>query len=101
VLERYRHAYATLSASGIESVWPTVNTGNLQRAFNQLSEQSIAFDSCTITVNAATRAAASCGGRTSFVPKVGSRTTRSQARRWDFQLSRSDGYWIIDRVDTR
>ena len=101
MLERYRQAFETLSASGIESVWPAVNSRNLQRAFNQLSEQTIAFDSCTIRVTAATRAAASCGGRTSFVPKVGSRTTRSESRRWDFQLSRNGGYWIIDRVETR
>lgn len=101
VIARYRHALETLSTSGIETVWPTVDSGNLQRAFDQLSEQSIEFDKCTIDLTTTSRAAASCSGRASIIRKVGGGDLRSEARQWTFHLSRANEGWTIDRVESR
>ena len=100
VLDRYRLALSTLSVEGLGTVWRTVDTKALARAFAQLEKQTVEFDACQIDINGEA-AEASCSGRTSFVPKVGSKSPRVDSRRWTFQLARVRDGWVIDRVDSR
>jgi hypothetical protein len=82
-------------------VWPTVNPRSLDRAFGQLQEQDVSFDKCTIDVKDVI-AAASCNGRTRFVPKVGNRSAQVESRQWNFILRRTPGGgWQIQEVQAR
>lgn len=100
VLERYRQAFSTLNAAGIESFWPGVNRGTVNRAFSQLERQSFEFDSCSIEVAGST-ATASCAGRAAFTPRVGNRDPQVESRRWSFRLRRANNVWTIESVSSR
>jgi hypothetical protein len=100
VLDRYRDAFSSLDVGSAKSVWPAVDERMLERAFNQMTTQQFTFDSCNIDVTGA-RATASCRGRAQFVPKVGSRTPRFEARQWTFTLRRAERDWSIESVDSR
>ena len=100
VLERYRLAFNRLDAGAASKVWPTVDEKTLARAFERLAYQNVFFSSCR-TVLGAMLAEATCVGSTRHEPKVGSRATKPEARRWRFSLRKSGGAWLIDRVDMR
>ena len=100
MLDRYRHAYSTLDVSGVSSFWPSVNSKVLGRAFDQLQAQSVTFDSCRIDIKGDS-ATSTCTGKASFTPKVGSRTARTESRKWTFQFARMPDKWIIVDVDAR
>lgn len=100
VLGRYRTAFNELDAVAASAVWPTVNEKSLARAFDRLEDQDMAFDDCRIEVLAG-MAEAACHGRARYVPKVGSRTPKAEARRWTFSLHKASSGWLIDRVDAR
>jgi hypothetical protein len=100
VLGRYRTAFSALDASAAHAVWPKVNTRELGKAFSSLEEQQLEFDKCQIDVNGA-RAVASCGGRTRYVPKVGSKNSQTVSQRWTFNLQKVEDRWLIDTVDAR
>lgn len=99
-IDRYRTAFSRLDAGSAKAVWPAVDERALSRAFNQMEEQQFVFDSCKIDVNGA-RATASCRGRAQYVPKVGSRSLRTDMRQWAFTLRRTDQDWTIESVDSR
>ena len=100
VLNRYRGAFNALDARSVASFWPSVNTRTLDRAFAQLDEQEFTFGACDVSV-AGARATATCSGQARYVPRVGSREARVEARHWTFNLRKLDGAWIIDRVTSR
>lgn len=100
VLERYRNAFNRLDAGAASMVWPTVDEKTLARAFERLRYQNVFFSSCQIVLGAMF-AEATCIGSARYEPKVGSRATRPEARRWRFGLRKSGGAWLIDRVDMR
>jgi hypothetical protein len=100
VLGQYRHAFNSLDAGAAVAVWPTVNERNLARAFEGLDDQDVSFESCTIEVGGV-HAEAACTGTARYLLKVGSRTPRTEARRWRFILRRASDGWLIDRVDAR
>jgi hypothetical protein len=101
VLGRYRSAFNSLDARAAHQVWPTVNPRTLDRAFGQLREQNVSFDKCTIDVKDVI-AAASCNGRTRFVPRVGNQSAQVQSRQWNFILRKaSSGGWQIQEVQAR
>jgi hypothetical protein len=99
VLERYRLAFSTLN-SGVSDFWPSVNSRALDRAFNELEQQSFEFDKCRVQLKGG-QAEATCTGKATFVPKVGNKTPRTQSRQWSFQLVRAGSRWIIDSVQSR
>jgi hypothetical protein len=99
-LSRYRQAYSALDVVAVSEIWPAVDNTALARAFNQLQSQSVEFSLCEIDMQGRD-ARAACDGQTSFVPTVGSRRAQVQRRHWRFALTRHDGGWIIDTVDTR
>lgn len=100
VLNRYRNAFNRLDAGAASLVWPTVNEKTLARAFERLEDQNVLFESCQIEIGAVL-AEAACSGSARYVPKVGSRTPKEEARRWRFSLRKASGGWLIDRVDAR
>ena len=100
VLNRYRSAFSALDVGDARAVWPSVDAKALARAFDQLEEQDIKFDSCQISITGA-RATASCGGSARYVPKIGSRTEHVDTHRWKFNLRRINEAWLIETVDSR
>ena len=100
VLGRYRTAFSVLDSAAATAIWPTVDRRALARAFERLEEQSFEFDACQIAIDGP-RAVASCDGSARYVPKVGNRTPRSEARHWKFTLRKADQGWLIEQVDSR
>lgn len=100
VLARYRQAFDSLDASGVDAFWPGVNARTLARAFEQLDEQAFRFDRCNIDVSG-DRADAACSGTASYIPKVGSKALREESRVWTFRMQRARSGWVIDRVESR
>ncbi len=100
ILERYRGAYDRLDAYAAKTVWPSLDEDRLARAFSDLDSQTMVFDACRIDVGS-TRGVASCSGRMTYVARVGSRSARTQARTWTFQLQKHDAGWTIDSVRAR
>ena len=100
MLGQYRNAFNTLDAGAAVAVWPTVNEKTLLRAFERLDEQDVSFESCAIEVGGV-HAEASCSGTARYVPKVGSRTPKAEARRWRFILRRASDGWLIDQIEAR
>jgi hypothetical protein len=100
VLDTFRRAYSQLDAETVGAIWPSANTRTLSRAFEQLSEQRLEFDACSIET-AGTTAQAYCTGRATFVPRVGNKTARVQPRQWTFSLKKVGNAWVLDAVDAR
>jgi hypothetical protein len=100
VLGRYRTAFNTLDAGAATAVWPTVNEKTLAKAFERLESHDVSFAHCQIEI-VSVLAQAACNGSARYVPKVGSRTPKDEARHWTFSLRKTSGEWLIDRVDAR
>jgi hypothetical protein len=100
VLDAYRLAYDRRDADAVAGVWPGANTKALSKAFEQLEEQSLQFDSCAIHATG-TVAEASCTGTAMYIPSVGKRTEHVAARKWSFQFRQVKGVWVIASVTSR
>jgi hypothetical protein len=94
-LRRYRAAYNGLDAGSAQSVWPAVDEGALARAFDGLESQTLTFDDCRVQVRS-DAATATCRGSARYVPKVGSREPRTEARVWTFSLRKNGSAWQIN-----
>jgi hypothetical protein len=94
-LQRYRSAYQNLDAASAHAVWPYVDQAALARAFDGLASQSLTFENCDVRLGDAA-ATASCSGSTQYVPKVGSRVPRVEARQWSFTLRKRGAAWEIE-----
>jgi hypothetical protein len=93
-LAQWQAAYAQLDASAAREVWPSVDIRALERAFQSLKSQQLRFDHCDLTVTGA-RAQAACTGEAVYVPRVGNPAPKTNAREWNFELTRSDQRWTI------
>jgi hypothetical protein len=100
VLEEFRQAYGRLDAETVGAIWPSANTKALGRAFDQLANQELTFDKCTINA-AGLHAQATCAGKATYVARVGSKTTHVEPRRWTFRLKKIGDDWVIETVDAR
>jgi hypothetical protein len=98
VLDRYQTAFSHLDASKAKAIWPSVDEKALGRAFGQLERQEVVLQGCDVKV-AGQRAAAACRGQSSYVPRVGNKAARVEARRWAFTLRKIGESWIIEAVD--
>lgn len=94
VLRDYARAYERLDVQAAKAIYPTVDGQALQRAFEQLDAQQLAFASCGVVLTGRD-ANARCRGDATYRPKVGSRTLRLTAREWTFNLSRDNDRWQI------
>jgi hypothetical protein len=99
-LRRYATAYRQLDARAAKAVWPSVNERALARAFDGLASQDLVLERCHFDVAGQT-ATASCSGRASYVPRVGSRGVREEAREWSFTLKKVEDEWRIAAAETR
>lgn len=99
VLARFEAAYSSLSAGAAQEVWPSVDAAALARAFDNLESQRVSLGNCSVTMAAAT-AQASCTGSTTWTPRVGG-GSRTQTRRWQFELALANGAWRIVRAQAR
>ena len=98
-LAQYESAYSSLNAAAAHAVYPGVDEQSLERAFESLESQRVSLGSCSISMSGA-RAQATCQGRSTWTPKVGS-GTQSSARTWRFDLTNAGGTWKITRADAR
>jgi hypothetical protein len=99
-LGRYRTAFSGLDAHAAGAVWPSVDQKALERAFARLEHQKLTFTTCNIDVRGV-RALATCRGTADYVPKVGSKSSRSDPRQWVFNLQKVDEQWLIETVNSR
>jgi hypothetical protein len=93
-LNRYAAAYSDLDADAARRVWPGVNRDALARAFDTLASQRVSLGDCSIDVTGP-RASARCAGSTTWRPKVGNASARTDARTWTFELSKAGDDWTI------
>jgi len=100
VINQYANAYGQLNAAGVRSVWPSVDERALAKAFSDLSAQSVAFDSCEISIIGVV-AHASCRGPASYVRKYGSQEPRKETHTVRFDLKREGDMWKIQKAETR
>lgn len=95
-LQQYRRAYDTLDARAAQAVWPAVDGGALQRAFDGLVSQRLTFQSCELHVTGAS-ASADCRGTARYTPRVGSGEARDEPRNWQFTLRKTpNAEWQIE-----
>ena len=99
VLAQFENAYSSLSAAAAQEVWPSVDARALARAFDNLASQRVSLGNCSISVSGAT-ATADCSGSATWTPKVGG-GSRTEARRFQFELATADGAWHIVRATAR
>ena len=69
-------------------------------AFESLDDQDVSGENSKIEVGGG-HAEAACSGTARYVPKVGSRTPRAEARQWTVILRRARDGWLIDHVNAR
>lgn len=100
VLDRYRNAFDSLDANGVEAFWPGADVRALNRAFAQIESQRLQFDHCDINL-AGVRAFASCDGYAEYTRKAGTRDVRLEPRHWAFTLGEGKNGWVILGVDAR
>ncbi|HET7695718.1 MAG TPA: hypothetical protein VFK57_08435 [Vicinamibacterales bacterium] len=93
-LDRYAAAFTSLDVDAAQRVWPGVNRGALARAFDSLASQQVSLGNCRIDVIGA-HATARCAGTTSWAPKVGDGSRRTEPRSWTFELARGGAGWEI------
>lgn len=99
-LGRYQSAYQLLDAEAARAVWPSVDVRALARAFDSLTSQELAFDTCQFDI-VGEAATAQCRGSATYTPKVGSRAPKLEPRQWTFQLRKIDEGWKIQTAQTR
>ena len=94
-LGQYRSAYQRLDAQAAQAVWPAVDVRALARAFDTLSSQELAFETCLFDI-AGPVATAQCRGTATYTPKVGGRGSKAERRQWTFHLRKVDEAWKIE-----
>jgi hypothetical protein len=99
VLSLYESAYNRLDARAASTVWPGVNSGALDRAFQGLVSQRISLGSCDIT-KIGGNGLATCVGKATWEPKVGGGLQTAQ-RYWAFDLLRKPEGWRIVQIRVR
>ena len=99
VLAQFESAYSSLDAPAAQAVWPGVDGRSLARAFESLESQRVSLGRCSISLTG-TAARADCSGTTTWTPKVGG-GTRTEPRRWQFELAASNGAWYIVNAQAR
>jgi ketosteroid isomerase-like protein len=96
----YRNAYELLDAHAARAVWPSVDVRALARAFDTLTSQQLAFETCRVAI-AGEEATAQCTGSASYTPKIGNRGPRHESREWTFYLRKATDGWKIQSAQTK
>ena len=99
-LGQYRSAYQRLDAQAAQAIWPSVDVRALARAFDTLSSQELAFETCLFDIVGPV-ATAQCRGSATYTPKVGGRGPKAERRQWTFRLRKVDEAWKIESAQAR
>lgn len=97
-LGAYERAVTRSDTAATREVWPSANAKALTDAFSAVREQRLQLGACDVDVQGE-RATAICRGTLRYRPRVGDHSTRIRRGRWEFQLERTEGRWIIQSVD--
>lgn len=100
VLRQYERAYERLDVNAARAVWPSLDARALARAFDGLKAQALEFSHCRVALEPS-EAVAICGGRASYVPRVGRQAARTEPREWTFRLRKVDHDWLIAKAEVR
>lgn len=92
VIAAYRDAYSRLDVAGLQRVWPTAPTRNLETAFQDLRALRLDISDCKIEIEAE-RASANCSMSQESQPRVGS--LQRLDSRVVFHLEQRDADWVI------
>jgi hypothetical protein len=100
MLNRYEQAYDRLDARAVASIWPSVDSRALSRAFARLREQDLELGNCSFAIseNAAT---AQCSGQLRYAQRVGDTTPKSERHVWTIQFAGVGEVWRIVRVSAQ
>ena len=99
-LGQYRSAYQRLDAQAAQAVWPSVDVRALARAFDTLSSQELAFETCLFDI-AGPGCDRSMPRKRNLHPKVGGRGPKAERRQWTFRLRKVDEAWKIESAQAR
>lgn len=97
-LQGYQSAFSRLDVNAVRQVWPSVDQKALAKAFDQLKSEDLTLENCKVTVTGA-NAVAACGGKTEYVPKIGSKTARVERHQWRISLQQVADRWVVHQVD--
>lgn len=100
VVQEYERAYERLDVNAARAIWPSVDARALARAFDGLKEQTLEFSKCRVAV-ATGEATVVCGGRASYVTRVGHQSARTEPREWTFRLRNIDANWLIAKAEVQ
>ena len=97
-LARYQAAFSQLDVEAVRQIWPTADWKALGKAFAQLEEEKLTFESCKVSVGGR-KATAACSGTTRYVPRVGSKSARVERHEWNLSLREAANGWVVDSVE--
>jgi len=97
-LQGYQSAFSRLDVNAVRQVWPSVDQKALAKAFDQLKSEDLTLENCKVTVTGA-NAVAACGGKTEYVPKIGSKNARIERHQWRISLQQVADRWVVHQVD--
>ena len=97
-LQGYQSAFSRLDVNAVRQVWPSVDQKALAKAFDQLKSEDLTLENCKVTVTGA-NAVAACGGKTEYVPKIGSKNARVERHQWRISLQQVADRWVVHQVD--
>jgi hypothetical protein len=100
VIQQYERAYEQLDVNAARAIWPSVDARALARAFDGLKEQKLEFSKCRVAVTTG-EATVVCGGRASYVTRVGHHAARTELREWTFRLRKIDANWLIAKAEVQ
>ena len=100
ILNRYEQAYDRLDAQAAVSIWPSVDSRALSRAFARLQQQDLELGRCSFAISESA-ATAQCSGHLRYSQRVGDTTPKSERHVWTIQFSRVGELWKIVRVSAQ
>jgi len=87
------------SVRTLNALWQRRDTRSLDRAFEMLRRETLAFRSCGVRITDVDRAVARCEGKVATLAIDGAPSSRSAM--WTIDFQRTAGRWRIARVTTR
>jgi hypothetical protein len=100
MLNLYEEAYDRRDADAAASIWSSVDSRALARAFALLREQDLEFGVCSFAITES-NATAQCPGRLRYARRVGDTSPKSEHHTWTIQFARAGQGWRIVRVSAR
>jgi len=100
ILNTYEQAYDRLDAQAAASIWPSVDSRALSRAFARLRQQDLEFGVCSFAISESS-ATPQCPGQLRYAQRIGDTTPKSERHVWTIQFARAGEAWRIVRVSAQ